>query len=293
MGPTLAALYAIRISVFGLFHPQVLEIKPAPGQVLVLEAPGEKMVLEGGQSARLTRRGDAVEYLALGRSAAALSIRAAARDGRATDLILAVPGKIERRFAGQLEVSVRRAALVAILEMDLETAAASVVAAESPPGAPIEALKAQAVAARSYYRAARRHHGFEFCDTTHCQFLREPPEPTEIALAAALETRGIALAYRGVPLEALYSASCGGRTLSLADAGIESHGYPYFAVDCVACRRSVGRDLGRSLQPVRGGAAGHGLGLCQVGASAMALAGASFLEILSHYYPNTTLFQAD
>lgn len=34
---------------------------------------------------------------------------------------------------------------------------------------------------------------------------------------------------------------------------------------------------------------GHGIGLCQAGAKAMALDGASFLQILSHYYPNTTV----
>src|SRR6266571_2973368 len=60
--------------------------------------------------------------------------------------------------------------------MDRETATASVVAAENTPDTPLEALKAQAVAARSYFVAGRgRHHDFDFCDTTHCQFLREPP----------------------------------------------------------------------------------------------------------------------
>jgi SpoIID/LytB domain protein len=34
---------------------------------------------------------------------------------------------------------------------------------------------------------------------------------------------------------------------------------------------------------------GHGIGLCQRGAADMARNGASFLEILEHYYPNTAL----
>jgi len=34
---------------------------------------------------------------------------------------------------------------------------------------------------------------------------------------------------------------------------------------------------------------GHGIGLCQCGAKGMAEAGASYREILSHYFPNTTL----
>ncbi|MGH9495621.1 MAG: hypothetical protein ACRD3B_11530, partial [Candidatus Sulfotelmatobacter sp.] len=34
---------------------------------------------------------------------------------------------------------------------------------------------------------------------------------------------------------------------------------------------------------------GHGIGLCQAGAKAMAARGAFFREILEHYYPNTTI----
>jgi stage II sporulation protein D len=38
-----------------------------------------------------------------------------------------------------------------------------------------------------------------------------------------------------------------------------------------------------------GRGSGHGLGLCQQGASAMAREGASFREILAHYFPNTSV----
>jgi len=38
-----------------------------------------------------------------------------------------------------------------------------------------------------------------------------------------------------------------------------------------------------------GKGSGHGLGLCQQGASALARDGASFREILAHYFPNTTV----
>ena len=34
---------------------------------------------------------------------------------------------------------------------------------------------------------------------------------------------------------------------------------------------------------------GHGIGLCQAGAKAMAREGATFEEILKHYYPNTAV----
>jgi stage II sporulation protein D len=34
---------------------------------------------------------------------------------------------------------------------------------------------------------------------------------------------------------------------------------------------------------------GHGIGLCQSGAAAMAKEGANFQQILSHYYPNAEI----
>ena len=76
-----------------------------------------------------------------------------------------------------------------MVTMDLETAVASVVAAESPPGAGLESLKAQAVVARSFLVAAHgRHARSDFCDTTHCQFLREPPAEGSLAERAARNT---------------------------------------------------------------------------------------------------------
>jgi SpoIID/LytB domain protein len=67
-----------------------------------------------------------------------------------------------------LEVAVAAGELRPVVAMDLETAVASVVAAEQAGQAPIEALEAQAVGARSYFAAASdRHRGFEFCDTIH------------------------------------------------------------------------------------------------------------------------------
>ena len=40
---------------------------------------------------------------------------------------------------------------------------------------------------------------------------------------------------------------------------------------------------------LEGSGEGHGIGLCQAGAKAMAQSGATFREILDHYYPNTML----
>ena len=258
LGLILAA--SVRIGVFGLFHPTELEVQPARGNVLVVESSGHRQVLEGVHSARL-------------RSPATVT----GRNGAEARFVLSVPGKIRREFRGGLEIRAQAGHLLAIVEMDRETAVASIVAAEGPPGAPLEARKAQAVVARSFLAAARgRHDRFDFCDTTHCQFLREPPPAASPAARAQEETRGMVLAYRGRAIAALYSANCGGHTRTLTDAGWHAEDYPYFAVEC----------------PVRGAVSGHRIGMCQMGAAEMARRGSGFREILSHYFPATTIEEA-
>jgi peptidoglycan hydrolase-like amidase len=251
---------SVRVGVFGLFHPQELEIRPTAGQVLEISSSTGTQVLEGARSLRIT--GPA---------------KATGRSGADATFILSVPGKIQREYRGRLEVRARTGSLEAIVEMDREVAVASIVGAEAPD-APIEAQKAQAVVTRSFLAASRaRHSGFDFCDTTHCQFLREPPPPDSAPARAATATRGLALHYQGRAFAAFYSGNCGGRTQTPQDAGWGPEPYPYFAVEC----------------PVRGVVSGHRVGYCQRGAMEMARRGSLFREILAHYFPATEIIGLD
>jgi len=255
----------VKIGVFTLFRPIELRVSPARGPILVTIGDQQK-ILEGHQSSLIRLR----EVTA--------PVHVTARDGTATSFHLSIPGKIERRFHGTLTIEAAEYKLVPVVTIDLEVAVASVVAAELMPSTPIEALKAQAVAARSFFAAgAPRHDVFDFCDTTHCQFLREWPVASSPAFRATRDTNGLLLQYAGLPIAALYSASCGGRTRSLEDA---TTGYPYRAVDCDYCRRHKPGQI-----------QGHQLGLCQSGAAAMAASGADFRTILDHYYPGTSVGQ--
>jgi peptidoglycan hydrolase-like amidase len=146
---------------------------------------------------------------------------ASARDGGAAAFRLIVPGKIHRIYWGRLTVQARNGELLAVISMDRETAVASIVAAEMVESAPMEALKAQAVVTRSFLAAGRRHIDFDFCDTTHCQFLKSPPPLTSRVAKAVEATRGLILVYRGKPLAPMYSSRCGGQTRSLRDVGLQ------------------------------------------------------------------------
>ena len=296
--------------------------------MLILTAGSRQVTLSDGASAFLYLEGDRVRVRSRNDAFVATNVALAGATRGASDFLLSVPGRLARQYHGRLDVECRTGELVAVVEMDLETAVASAVAAESVPGASLEALKAQAVATRSYYLASRLRHGqIDFCDTTHCQFLREPPSPRSLAAQAAAATRGLVLFYEGVPLPALFTGSCGGRTRTLAEVGLASAPYPYFSVACNYClqhsphwqarleaaeaaalashseagRLRLGRILGWDVVPgnnfelqprgdevlVEGRGKGHGIGLCQLGAAWMARQRHGFQEILAFYYPNT------
>jgi stage II sporulation protein D len=316
----------VRIGVLGLFHPQEVIVAQVSGGPLTCTAGDERWVVNG--RVLLVLDGTAIKVTTTGKRIVG-TLRCGNGPGGPADFAVTIPQKLSRRYRGTLEVQPRGEELEIAVAMDVETAVASVVAAESPPSAPLEALKAQAVASRSFLIAGRgRHKDFDFCDTTHCQFLRQPPEAGSPAAQATAATRGLVLAYKGESFAAMYSASCGGKTHSLEELGIPVHGYPYFAVDCEYCRRhperwaarlsqadaeslshteasrlKLARKLGWKVVPgnsylrstkdgevtLEGSGVGHGIGLCQRGAADMARHGATVQQILEHYYPNTEL----
>lgn len=79
----------------------------------------------------------------------------------------------------------------------------------------VEALKAQAIAARTYVMANREqftHEGFDICDTPRCQVYGGMEGEDPLTDEAVQETRGLILKYDGKPINALYTATCGGHT---------------------------------------------------------------------------------
>jgi SpoIID/LytB domain protein len=94
--------------------------------------------------------------------------------------------------------------------LGLEDYVARVLAGEAAPRSAPAALEALAVTVRTFALANRGRHGrdgFDLCDLTHCQVLREP---YAAARAAAAATAGLVLAWQGAPASVYYTASCGG-----------------------------------------------------------------------------------
>ncbi len=108
--------------------------------------------------------------------------------------------------------------LTVINHVDLEDYIASVVAVEMSSSFELEALKAQAVCARTYaLRFMDKHssYGFDMCSGTDCQAYKGVSVECEKTTRAAQETKGVVMMYDGKLIEAVYSATSGGWTESV------------------------------------------------------------------------------
>jgi len=132
-------------------------------------------------------------------------------------------GAPARTYRAALDLRAEGGLLRVRAEMDLEGYVAEVVASETEPGTPAEALAAQAVVVRSYALAARgRHADGALCDLAHCQVLRARGHGRghlAAARAAARATAGEVLALpSGEVALAPFHAACGGHTADPREA---------------------------------------------------------------------------
>jgi len=160
-----------------------------------------------------------------------------------------------------------------IVEIPFEEYVARVLPAEVPPSWDMEALKAQAVAARTYawnkiWQNRNNRNPFDISDWINNQVMCD--YRTARTDQAAEETAGIILSVQGdarvLPLTAMYSAENGHPT--------RENTYVNY-LKSIPDPNAVGK--------VR---RGHGWGLSQLGAQRLAKQGLTYCQILGHYYQN-------
>ena len=158
-----------------------------------------------------------------------------------------------RPYGGRLRLIPQGGGLRVVNHVGLETYIGAVVGAEMPSSWSMEALRAQAVAARSYAlahmaRPADRH--WHLGDTTRWQAYKGISSSNDRTRQAAASTAGMILSYQGAIVESLYAAN---RQITL-----EAHGH-----------------LGASMS--------------QHGAQDLAQQGYRYNQILGHYYQGASL----
>ena len=164
-----------------------------------------------------------------------------------------------------------------IKEIELEDYITCVVAGEMG-NAPDEALKAQAIASRSYACAQGVLDGKVISDNaSKAQAYRAPRIVYKNCASAAKATAGYVLTYGGKYASTYFCHSNGGRTYSSEEVWGGKRNYLIARKDEWTTEKKNG----------------HGVGMSQVGAIVAAKQGVGFREILSFYYPYTTLKQIE
>lgn len=196
--------------------------------------------------------------------------------GAATGGVPAAVAVDGRSFRGQLEILIDPQSgigLNAVNRVSLEEYLYGVVPAEMPSSWHSEALKAQAVAARTYAIAnlgRRGNRGFDLYATTADQVYQGIAGEVPASTGAVDETQGVIITYGGQPINALFHANAGGHTEDVRDVwGFDLpyiKGVPDFdqaapryrwaqtfdAARIAAVVRQLGTNIGavRSLEPV-------------------------------------------
>lgn len=122
----------------------------------------------------------------------------------------------DREYRGEIEVypiSGKGIGLINIIELEIYLM--GVVPAEMEAQWPYEALKAQAVIARTHAimkakSGPHRKSGYHLCDSEHCQVYKGVNSEANSTNKAVLETEGEVLTYHGKLAYAFYHSNCGG-----------------------------------------------------------------------------------
>lgn len=189
-----------------------------------LESEGQLRLIDG--QGRVLRRGSG-PWLVEG-SNAGLTTRNG-KGGRVSAHVLVVRsdrGAVEVdgvRYRGTVLLHGTAGGVTAVNQVDLETYLRGVVPLElgrARPRHDMEAMKAQAVAARTYAMrrlGQSRHPDFDLFGSVLDQAYGGARAEDALATEAVQATRGEVLMYGGQVIEAYYHASCGGRTAAVEE----------------------------------------------------------------------------
>ncbi|HEV3376172.1 MAG TPA: SpoIID/LytB domain-containing protein [Thermoleophilaceae bacterium] len=140
----------------------------------------------------------------------------------------ALNGVSSGEYRGVVEVVHEGGGLTAINELDIDSYVRGVVAGEMPSSWPLEALKAQAVTARTYALATRKTTGlFDQYPDTRSQVYRGVTGESVRSDAAVSQTAGRVLTYGGEPAVTYYFSTSGGHTENVEFSFVGSLAKPW------------------------------------------------------------------
>lgn len=212
--------------------------------VNVAIATGEDSVTINGENMRLLDDGEKqvlkADRLKIGVKSNRLVVNGKTVDAPLrllSDESITTSGKTLR---GELDVLLEQGSITLVHPIELEEYVAGIVAGEVPKSWPLEAQKAQAIAARTYAikkKYERIDKSYHLDSTVMDQVYGGLDNDHALAAKAAEETKGLVLTYESKPIQAFFSSACGGETAS----ALEGWGYdiPYLKhTTCGFCARN-------------------------------------------------------
>ncbi len=215
--------------IFTPSHPFKATLK-ATGKTLLLGGAGEtwRAELKGGHASLLSPKGKRYPFT----GAVVITPKSASAQDGATILINKIMSGAgmtwasvdDKEYRGQLEIvhDKKHNTLLPINLVNIEEYLMGVMSSEMPSQFPMNALRAQAVLARTYalkHLGKHKAYGYDLCDTQNCQVYGGVGAESESGNAAVESTMGQVLLYQQKPIEGVFSANCGGFTQSAKEAG--------------------------------------------------------------------------
>ena len=133
----------------------------------------------------------------------------------------------QKRFAGKLNLFVLDSEILVVNVLGIEKYLNSVVGSEMPTKWPIEALKAQAIASRTYALKQKGNNLFDIDSTQKNQVYNGLESRTYKTIRAVKSTRSLVLTYNNKLINALFHSSSGGMTENSQD--VWKNKYPYLS----------------------------------------------------------------
>ena len=133
----------------------------------------------------------------------------------------------QKRFSGKLNLFVLDSEILVVNVLGIEKYLSSVVGSEMPTKWPIEALKAQAIASRTYALKQKGNNLFDIDSTQKNQVYNGLESRTYKTIRAVKSTRSLVLTYKDKLINALFHSSSGGMTENSQD--VWKNKYPYLS----------------------------------------------------------------
>jgi len=215
----------------------------APETIRVAVSKGLESVRVGGYALGVTTAdGRSVEVdspFVVKRERSGISVGAI----RMRSLKISAPGVIQingKGYRGTIEICAAEKGLLVIDDIPLEDYLVGLINCEISSQWPIEAVKAQAVVARTfalYQKSSRKNMPYHLESTVYDQVYEGCDIEDSRAARAVEETSGEVLTYGGVIIQSFFHSSCGGHTE--ASENVWSMRLPYLrGVVCTYCTSS-------------------------------------------------------